>query len=329
MNGAHKILLVVDQPGWAYDSMAKGIKRLINDRKYEIDILSIKNDLEELQSTYGKYDLIFAMSWTLVMAKKAKRNFMHELLFLDRGKLVAGIHSHRSWDNYQSRPDYCPGPPRMLVNELAKLKRISVISRRLFRTFRDAGLTNITLTESGVDTDLFVPTRPVNVDRQLPLVLGFSGSTEIDKHDDLKGYSQFIAPLNELKNVEIVTLGGKGPERVAPAEMPDLYNKIDLYICASSSEGFSQSVMEASSCGRGVVSTRVGGCEDLIVEGFNGFFVDRTLEDMTRCVLYLEANRDVVKRIGENNRSRVVAEYSWKAKIDEWERFLDSNLPSN
>jgi glycosyltransferase involved in cell wall biosynthesis len=164
-----------------------------------------------------------------------------------------------------------------LIEQLSRLRSVNAISCRLFDLFRKAGLTNVVLTENGVDADLFSPARPISVDRQRPLVVGFCGSTNIDKHDYLKGYSEFIAPLQDLPNVEVKVLGGKGDQRVSRVEMPNLYSQIDLYICASTSEGFSQSVLEASSCGRGVISTRVGGCEDLITEGHNGFFIDRDL----------------------------------------------------
>ena len=128
------------------------------------------------------------------------------------------------------------------------------MSRRLFRIFEKAGLDNLTLTENGVDTELFKPTEPINTDRRRPLAIGFSGSAGIQKHDDLKGLSAFILPLADLANVDIRVLGERGPNQVPRDGMPELYNGIDLYLCASTSEGFSQSVLEASACGRGVLS---------------------------------------------------------------------------
>jgi len=197
----------------------------------------------------------------------------------------------------------------------------------LFTLFREAGLSNITLTENGVDTDLFVPTRPITTDRHRPLIVGFCGSTHIDKHDYLKGYSQFIAPLRELPNVEVKVLGGKGEHQVTREDMPDLYNQIDLYICASTSEGFSQSVLEASACGRGVISTRVGGCEDLITDGHNGFFIARDLPAIKRLVTQLEADRLLVQQLGRHNRQRILERYAWTIQAPAWLEFIESNLP--
>jgi glycosyltransferase involved in cell wall biosynthesis len=322
-----KVLMIIDKFGWSYDAIAKGLTKGNVDGALSFDIISLADNLDYIERHHAQYDLVFAMGWTLIMAKKRKHRYRQELTFLDRRKLITGIHSHRSWDEYASLPEACPPPPKELIEELSTLRHINVISRRLFTIFREAGLSNITLTENGVDTDLFVPTRPTTTDRHRPLIVGFCGSTHIDKHDYLKGYSQFIAPLRELPNVEVKVLGGKGEHQVTREDMPDLYNQIDLYICASTSEGFSQSVLEASACGRGVISTRVGGCEDLITEGHNGFFIARDLPGIKHLVSQLEADRLLVQQLGWNNRQRILERYAWTIQAPTWLEFIESNLP--
>jgi len=322
-----KILIIVDKLGWSYDAIAKGLVKHNTNELLSFDIVSIKDGVEYLEDNHTGYDLVFAMGWTLIISKKKKENYSEKLIFLDRKKLVTGIHSHRSWDEYLSLPESSPPPPIELLNKLSQVKKINIISRRLYKIFKDAGLKNIVLTENGVDTDLFKPAHPINTDRKIPLILGFSGSTNIQKHDDLKGFSEFILPLNDIPNVEVKVLGGRGEEQVSREEMPALYNQIDLYICASTSEGFSQSVLEASSCGRGIISTKVGGCEDLIDENENGFFIKRDLAGIKNRIIQLEADRILVKRLGENNRRKILEKYSWKIRVKEWLKFIESNLP--
>ncbi len=321
------VLIIIDKFGWSYDAIVKGLTKGPVDGALSFDIVSLADNLDYIERHHAQYDLVFAVGWTLIMSKKRTQQYRQELTFLDRKKLITGIHSHRSWDEYATLPDAYPPPPKELIEELSTLRHINVISRRLFAIFREAGLTNITLTENGVDTDLFVPAHPIATDRRRPLVVGFCGSKHIDKHDHLKGYSKFIAPLRELPNVEIKVLGGKGEGQVKREEMPQLYNQIDLYICASTSEGFSQSVLEASACGRGVISTRVGGCEDLITEGYNGFFIERDLSAIKRLVAQLEADRFLVQQLGGNNRKRVLERYAWAIQGPVWLEFIQSNLP--
>ncbi|MGI9334145.1 MAG: glycosyltransferase family 4 protein [Gammaproteobacteria bacterium] len=321
-----KVLIIIDKPGWSYDTIAQGLMRYNDNENTRFEIASVEEELEVIERNHCRYDLVFALGWTLVIAKKRKHRFRDELAFLDRTKLVTGIHSHRSWDGYESLPHYSPPPPADLVSKLSRLSGVNAISRRLFHVFREAGLTNVVLTENGVDTELFEPARPVGVDRRSPLKVGFSGSKDIAKHDYLKGFSDFIAPLQGIPNVEVKVLGGRGGHQVEREGMPDLYNQIDVYLCASTSEGFSQSVLEAAACGRAVVSTRVGGCEDLIEEGHNGHFVGRDLQEIAGVMTRLESQREEVRRLGENNRAKVLREYAWRVRVHDWLAFIESRL---
>jgi len=322
----HKVLIVIDKHGWSYDTIARGLVKHNPNADLVFDIVGGNEESEFIERHHGQYDLVFAIGWTLVMSKKHKHHYRDLMPFLDRDKLITGIHSHRSWDDYLSLPDADRDPPGELVQRLSKLKGINIISRRLFRIFSEAGLSNIVLTENGVDATLFTPARPVNTDRRTPLVIGFSGSTEIAKHDRLKGFSEFILPLCGIPNVEVKVLGGKGEHQVKREDMPSLYNQIDLYICASTSEGFSQSVLEAAACGRGVISTRVGGCEDLITEHHNGYFIRRDREQISSLVRRLESDRQLVRSLGENNRAVVEERSAWDVRVREWLRFIESNL---
>ena len=323
----HNILIIVDKYGWSYDTIAQGLASYANKDYFNFDIVSEKDDVDYIERHHMNYDLIFAIGWTSVISKKKSDGYRDRLAFLDRKKLITGIHSHRSWDDYLSLPDVLHRPPQELVSKLQHIQGINIISKRLYKIFREAGLQNITLTENGVDTVLFRPITPILTDRRRPLVIGFSGSAEIKKHDDLKGLSTYILPLHDAPNVEVKVLGGRGAQQVERAAMPALYNQIDLYICASTSEGFSQSVLEAAACGRGVMSTKVGGCEDLIEEGRNGCFINRDVDEIKRVVMRLEADRDLVKQWGANNRQVVLERYAWHVQVKQWLAFIRSHLP--
>jgi len=323
---AGRVLIITDKAGWSYDTIAKGLVRYNDNPTLVLDVAAADEEMGLIEREHQRYDLVFPLGWTQVIAKKTKLAYRDLLPFLDRSKLITGIHSHRSWDDYASLPETSPPPPAELIVKLSQLKGINIISRRLHGIFARAGLTNIVLTENGVDTELFQPTRPVNTDRGRPLVVGFSGSKDIAKHDFLKGFSEFIAPLGAMPNVKVMVLGGRGEQQVKREDMPALYNQIDLYVCASTSEGFSQSVLEASSCGRAVVSTRVGGSEDLIEEGHNGCFIARDLGQIKTVVARLEADRHRVREMGLRNRQVVLDRYAWRVKVEDWLAFIESHL---
>ena len=108
--------------------------------------------------------------------------------------------------------------------------------------------------------------------------------------------------------------------------MPELYNQVDLYLCASSSEGFSQSVLEAAACSRAVISTRVGGCEDLIEHGLNGYLVDRDRQAIEQAVRRLVDDRVLLATMGRQSRDIILKRYDWRLRVHDWLGFIRSNL---
>ena len=106
--------------------------------------------------------------------------------------------------------------------------------------------------------------------------------------------------------------------------MPKFYNKLDAYICASSSEGFSLSVLEACATGIPVISTKVGGCEDLIQDNYNGFLVDRDVNAIKEKIQFLKENPNINIDMGKNNRKTIENYWSWETKVEAWINFIKS-----
>lgn len=59
----------------------------------------------------------------------------------------------------------------------------------------------------------------------------------------------------------------------APPTLIDYINASDVGVFASYAEGFSNSMLEFLACGRPVISTRVGGTDELIIEGETGLTI--------------------------------------------------------
>lgn len=326
-----KVLLITDRPNWSYHTIARGIAKYNPQKDVEFVIKHFKGDLAEIEATHKDYDLVFPMAWQLAGLEKRgflpwKKRFVGRLDFWEPEDLVTGIHSHRTWDDGKTRPGYFPLPPTELVDFLRSFKGVNAISRRLYGLFREAGLDNLSLTEAGVDVENFKPSRPLNTDRKGPLRIGFSGSRKNKKHDFLKGVSQFILPLAKLTNVELKLAMPHEECYVPLEEMPQYYNDIDVYLCVSNSEGLSQSVLEACACGRPLVSTRVGGNEDILQDGKNGFFVERDFRQIAERIEFFEKNRDALLSMGLANRRIIEEKWSWQVKIKAWMDFIRSRI---
>ena len=128
------------------------------------------------------------------------------------------------------------------------------------------------------------------------LNLGFSGNSQ--NHDWRKGFSEFIIPASKINNVNLIHASKSGDNLIKLENMPNFYEEIDLYICASSSEGFSLSVLEASATGIPIISTKVGGCEDLIQNNYNGFLVDRDISSIKEKIIFFKRKSKFINKDG-------------------------------
>lgn len=328
-----RLTAVCDKKGWAYDSIARSLKKYLAEDGVYVDII-YKKSPEFRSAEAGKKITengnILWMGWSLAVRKEIplpKRIFKKDLKFreyklsLDRHCLLpqdalVGIHAHHDWDDRATRPEKDTLPPDNLVAILSKFKKVNTVSSRLYRIFKKAGLKNIFCTPNGVDDGLFYPKKPLSGSKKLRV--GYAGTR---KRDWKEGISGFIDPLRKIDFIDL-KLATPEDNYITHDRMPGFYNEIDVYLCASLSEGFSLSVLEASGCGRPVLSTRVGGSEELLIDGHNGLFVNRDLDDIVKKLRILHKNRDRLIEMGKKSRAEVEKKWSWKVRSRDWLEFI-------
>ncbi len=89
------------------------------------------------------------------------------------------------------------------------------------------------------------------------------------------------------------------------------FQAADLFVLPSSTEGLSNSMLEAMSCGLPVLATRVGGAPDVIAHGESGYLIppdDR--QALRRGLETLLEDRALRFNLGSNARQRILAEFS-------------------
>jgi len=111
--------------------------------------------------------------------------------------------------------------------------------------------------------------------------------------------------------------------RPAQAQLPVFYAGCDVWVCGSWSEGFTLPPMEAMACRCPVVSTRVGGPDEMIREGVNGYLVEAgdaaALAERVERVLALDA---VHWQAMSDAAYATAAEYTWEKAADGFEAAL-------
>ena len=95
--------------------------------------------------------------------------------------------------------------------------------------------------------------------------------------------------------------------------MEYFYSMMDIYVLASYREGFPTGVLEAQAMEKPVITTRVTGCCDSIIDGRTGFFVNNTAEDIAEKIDKIRLDKVIDgcegrKGVIENFDSRLV----WK-----------------
>jgi glycosyltransferase involved in cell wall biosynthesis len=114
--------------------------------------------------------------------------------------------------------------------------------------------------------------------------------------------------------------------------MLGFYHALDVYVCASASEGTPNPCLEAAACGLPVVTTRVGNMPELIRHGENGFFVERDVADIAEKLRRLRDDPGLRDRLGRAARATVVESWDWRrqaAHYDEMLRAVISNGRKN
>ena len=82
-------------------------------------------------------------------------------------------------------------------------------------------------------------------------------------------------------------------------------NAADLCVVASNREGWSLAMLEIIACGKPIVSTNVSGAKDLIIQGVNGFIVERNPRYLADAIVKTFKLNNV-----EKINKRIVAQYS-------------------
>jgi len=106
--------------------------------------------------------------------------------------------------------------------------------------------------------------------------------------------------------------------------VPQLLHAMDVFVLPSLAEGISNTILEAMACGLPVVATRVGGNEELVVEGETGFLVPRADPGaMAETLLHYLEDDSLRDRHGAAGRRRVEKNFSIHGMVNRYLEVYD------
>lgn len=223
---------------------------------------------------------------------------------------------------------------------LAEADHLHFISAHLLRLAQSRGYdgSKHTLIPPMVDTDFYHPlANPSQMSgppyilftaARLEWVKGFEFALQAVALLKQRGIAvdYFIAGDGELKDAVLYTTHQLGIQDnvhllgwQTPEEIRAWMWKSDLYVLASVSEAFNNSVLQAQACGLPVVCSDAGGLPENIVDGGTGLlFQCRNAWDMAEKIETLLRDEDLRRKMGASGRQRVEGLFDIRRNIDQF-----------
>lgn len=111
------------------------------------------------------------------------------------------------------------------------------------------------------------------------------------------------------------------------SDVPELLARAGFFVSSSKSEGISLTILEAMAVGLPVVTTRVGGNPEIVVEGQTGHLVpDQNPEALAAAMLQMLDHRDMWPVMGELGRRRVEQQFEIRTMIRQYEELYSEVL---
>lgn len=126
---------------------------------------------------------------------------------------------------------------------------------------------------------------------------------------------------DELRLRDRVVFAGFRPD------VETIYAAADLYVSASRSEGFSNSILEAMHAALAVVATSVGGTPESVIDGETGVLVPPgDPEKLAEAMIRLLGDKTLRRSLGERGRACARERFTVSRMVREYEQLYDAEL---
>lgn len=333
-----KIAIVIDKEGWAYHNSAIQIKKHLS-KYYDIDIIPMDifgDNAVKLFILNENYNLMFFM-WRGIITwlySDYSKNYIYSLGFdfdefmnkyVKNRNIVTAVYDHLFINSETERTDFILDNVKAYTVSSEKLKEI-------YNKYSEDKKPSMVISD-GVDLELFKVSNKEKYDNISNRVvkIGWTGNSKFldEKDDDLKGLQKIIKPaIIELQaegyKIEL-DAADRNIKMIPHEEMPGYYNNIDIYVCASRTEGTPNTVLEAMACGVPIISTDVGIVPEALGEKQKEYIIKRDKDELKEKIKQLISNPERLKELSEENLVQI-QEWSWDKKALQFKKFFDENI---
>ena len=201
----------------------------------------------------------------------------------------------------------------------------------------------------GVDLHKFYP-QIKNLRKKLNIGENDTFILSLAKFIPRKGIEYLIEAMDILVNKKkysniYVRLGGRGPLKkrylnlikkynlnryikftgyINKIDIANYYSEADIFVLPSiiddsgDTEGLGVVLLEANACGTPVIGSRVGGIQDIILDGKNGFFVEqKSASDIANKLIKLINNPKLREEMGRTGKKYVSEKFNWEKNVED------------
>ena len=278
-----RIAIVYDIDGWAFCNIANEIKKYLS-KDFDITIfpVSVFNDnIVELLFIANQFDLVHCLWRGLLSCLDYEyvRGYIYNMGFtfeefkkkyIEKVNITTSVYDHKFLDKESFET----------TKSFAKYAKNYTVSSTILKDIYDEldlDKKPMAVISDGVELTKF---KPNNLERfkedniqNRKIKFGWVGNSEFTDSEgdsDLKGVRKIIKPALEELIQEGYPIELKFADRkdslIPHSKMPDYYNSIDVYICASKNEGTPNPVLESMASGVPIISTNVGIVRDAFGE---------------------------------------------------------------
>lgn len=332
-----KIALIIDSEGWAFDNIAKQIKK--NLIEYDIDIIPgriFEGNMIKLFLYCENYDLIHFLwrGYLSLIDRKEMQEYSEKNLLMDFEEFKRNYIYNKKISFSVCDHLYLDGEEKWRTEEIFKYSNsYMVTSKKLFDIYNKFDKKPEMIIHDGVDLSKY---NPINLDRFKNIdkvIVGWVGNSKFkDSYgdEDMKGVEGIIKPaISELKqegyDIEL-KLADRNISMISQEDMPNFYNSINLYVCASKTEGTPLTVLESMAMGIPIISTDVGIVSEVLGQkGKKYILKERSKECLKEKIKEIINKKDDFQEISKENLIQV-KNNDWKNICTKYKEFFEKNL---